>query len=60
MTTLEKEFPDVHSKLTKQADAEKLFMQFMQAMRLPEGDYYDGTVDAKLKKIYIDGVKYGF
>ena len=60
MTTLEKQFPDVHSKLTKQADAENLFMQFMQVMRSPEGDYYDGTLDIKLKKLYEDGVGYGF
>ena len=60
MTTLEKQFPDVHSKLTKQADAEKLFMQFMQVMRSPEDDYYDGTLDIKLKKLYEDGVGYGF
>ncbi len=60
MTTLEKEYPEVHSKLTKQADAEKLFMQFMQVMRSPEGDYYDGTLDIKLKKLYEDGVGYGF
>ena len=60
MTTLEKQFPDVHSKLTKQADAENLFMQFMQVMRSPEDDYYDGTLDIKLKKLYEDGVGYGF
>lgn len=60
MTTLEKQFPDVHSKLTKQADAENLFMQFMQVMRSPEDDYYDGTLDIKLKKLYKDGVGYGF
>lgn len=60
MTTLEKEYPEVHSKLTKQADAEKLFMQFMQVMRSPEDDYYDGTLDIKLKKLYEDGVGYGF
>ena len=60
MTTLEKQFPDVHSKLTKQADAEKLFMQFMRVMRSPEDDYYDGALDIKLKKLYEDGVGYGF
>ena len=60
MTALEKQFPDVHSKLTKQADAENLFMQFMQVMRSPEDDYYDGTLDIKLKKLYKDGVGYGF
>ena len=42
------------------ADAEKLFMQFMQVMRSPEDDYYDGTLDIKLKKLYEDGVGYGF
>ena len=42
------------------ADAEKLFMQFMDVMRSPEGHYYDGTLDIKLKKLYEDGVGYGF
>jgi hypothetical protein len=60
MTTLEKQFPDVHSRLTKQADAEKLFESFMEVMRSPEADYYDGTLDIKLKKLYEDGVEYGF
>ena len=32
MTTLEKEYPEVHSKLTKQADAEKLFQRYMKLM----------------------------
>lgn len=60
MTTLEEEFPSIHKSLMMKADAEKLFKQFMQAMRSPEGDYYDGTLDIKLKKLYEDGVEYGF
>jgi len=60
MTTLEKEFPDIHKSLMMKADAEKLFMQFMDVMRSPEGHYYDGTLDIKLKKLYEDGVGYGF
>ena len=60
MTTLEKEFLDLHKSLMMKADAEKLFMQFMQVMRSPEDDYYDGTLDIKLKKLYEDGVGYGF
>jgi len=60
MTTLEKEFPDMHKSLMMKADAEKLFMQFMQVMRSPEDDYYDGTLDIQLKKLYEDGMEYGF
>jgi len=60
MTTLEKEFPDIHKSLMMKADAEKLFMQFMQVMRSPEDDYYDGTLDIQLKKLYEDGMEYGF
>jgi hypothetical protein len=60
MTTLEKQFPDVHSKLTRQADAEKLFESFMKLMNSPPDDYYDGTLDIKLKELYQDGKKYGF
>mgnify|MGYP001190015986 CR=1 FL=1 len=41
-------------------DSRKLFVEFMQIMRSPEGDYYDGTLDIKLKKLYEDGEKYGF
>ena len=60
MTTLEEEFPSIHKSLMMKADAEKLFKQFMQVMRSPEGDYYDGTLDIKLKKLYEDGMEYGF
>tara|TARA_R110000824_G_scaffold42896_9_gene125739 strand:+ start:445 stop:627 length:183 start_codon:yes stop_codon:yes gene_type:complete len=41
-------------------DGRKLFMEFMEVMRSPEADYYDGTLDIKLKKLYEDGVEYGF
>jgi hypothetical protein len=35
-------------------------MKFMEVMRSPEADYYDGTLDVKLKKLYEDGMEYGF
>jgi hypothetical protein len=35
-------------------------MEFMEVMRSPEADYYDGTLDIKLKKLYEDGMEYGF
>lgn len=41
-------------------DGRKLFMEFMQVMRSDESDYYDGTLDIKLKKLYEDGLEYGF
>ena len=40
-------------------DGRKLFMEFME-VRSPEADYYDGTLDIKLKKLYEDGMEYGF
>tara|TARA_X000001382_G_scaffold105310_1_gene80497 strand:- start:50 stop:223 length:174 start_codon:yes stop_codon:yes gene_type:complete len=57
MTTLEKEFPDIHKNLIIKADAEKLFMQFMEVMRQPCST---ATLDIKLKKLYQDGMGYGF
>ena len=60
MTELQQAFPEVHSKLMRQADAEKLFKSFMKIMNSPPGDYYDGTLDIKLKALYEDGQKYGF
>ena len=41
-------------------DGRKLFIEFMDLMRSPESDYYDGTLDIKLKKLYEDGLEYGF
>jgi len=41
-------------------DGRKPFMEFMEVMRSPEADYYDGTLDIKLKKLYEDGMEYGF
>mgnify|MGYP001599137060 FL=1 len=41
-------------------DGLKMFIEFMQIMRSPEKDYYDGTLDIKLKKLYEDGMEYGF
>jgi len=60
MTELQQDFPEVHGKLTRQADAEKLFESFMKLMNSPPDDYYDGTLDIKLKALYEDGQKYGF
>jgi len=47
---------DEHTK----NDGRKLFIEFMGLMRSPESDYYDGTLDIKLKKLYEDGKRYGF
>ena len=41
-------------------DGLKMFIEFMQIMRSPECEYYDGTLDIKLKKLHEDGEKYGF
>jgi len=41
-------------------DGRKLFIEFMGLMRSPEGDYHDGTLDIKLKKLYEDGLEHGF
>ena len=41
-------------------DGRELFIEFMQIMRSPECDYYDGTLDIKLKKLHEDGEKHGF
>jgi hypothetical protein len=60
MTELQQAFPEVHSKLMRQADAEKLFESFMKIMSSPPDTYYDGTLDNKLKTLYEDGQKYGF
>ncbi len=57
MTTLEKEYPEVHRKLTRQADAEKLFESFMEVMSQPCST---ATLDIQLKKLYEDGMEYGF
>jgi len=59
MTTLEKEYPEVHSKLTKQADAEKLFKRYMKLMGT-SSLHFSGEIDTKLKELYLDGKKYGF
>jgi len=59
MTTLEKQYPDVHSKLTKQADAEKLFQRYMKLMGT-SSLHFSGEIDTKLKELYQDGKKYGF
>ena len=60
MTELQQAFPEVHSKLMRQADAEKLFTSFMKIMNSPPDDYYDGTLDIKLKTLHEDGQKFGF
>ena len=57
MTTLEKEYPEVHRKLTRQADAEKLFESFMEVMSQPCST---AILDIQLKKLYEDGMEYGF
>jgi hypothetical protein len=57
MTTLEKEYPEVHRKLARQADAEKLFESFMEVMSQPCST---ATLDIQLKKLYEDGMEYGF
>ena len=59
MTTLEKEYPEVHSKLTKQADAERLFNRYMDLMGT-SSLHFSGEIDTKLKELYLDGKKYGF
>lgn len=59
MTTLEKQYPEVHSKLTRQADAEKLFESFMKMMGTSKL-HFSGEIDTKLKELYQDGKKYGF
>ena len=41
-------------------DSRKLFVEFMQIMRSPEGDYCYVPLDIKLKKLYEDGEQYGF
>ena len=53
MTTLEKQYPEVHSKLTKQADAEKLFKSFMKMMGTSKL-HFSGEIDTKLKELYQD------
>lgn len=57
MTELQQAFPEVHSKLTRQADAEKLFESFMEVMSQPCST---ATLDIQLKKLYEDGMEYGF
>jgi|TARA_R110000851_G_scaffold269068_1_gene421730 hypothetical protein len=59
MTTLEKQYPEVHSKLTRQADAEKLFKSFMKMMGTSKL-HFSGEIDTKLKELYQDGKRYGF
>lgn len=59
MTTLEKQYPEVHSKLTRQADAEKLFESFMKMMGTSKL-HFSGEIDTKLKELYQDGKRYGF
>tara|TARA_R110000803_G_scaffold208460_1_gene277148 strand:+ start:1115 stop:1291 length:177 start_codon:yes stop_codon:yes gene_type:complete len=54
-----KSTPEVNSKLTRQADAEKLFDSFMKMMGTAEL-HFTGKIDIKLKELYQDGKKYGF
>lgn len=59
MIELEKQYPEVHSKLARQADAEKLFERYMNIMGT-SSLHFSGLRDAKLKELYQDGKKYGF
>ena len=59
MTTSEKKYPEVHRKLTKQSDAEKLFKRYMKMMGT-SSLHFSGEIDTKLKELYLDGKKYGF
>jgi len=59
MTELQQAFPEVHSKLMRQADAEKLFESFMKMMGTSKL-HFSGEIDTKLKELYQDGKKYGF
>ena len=50
----------MNDSLIKNYDGAKLFTDFMELMRSPEKDYYDGTLDIKLKTLYENGQNFGF
>lgn len=50
----------MNDSLIKNYDGARLFADFMELMRSPEKDYYDGTLDIKLKTLYENGQNFGF
>jgi len=50
----------MNDSLIKNYDGAKLFADFMELMKSPEEDYYDGTLDIKLKTLYENGQDSGF
>ena len=52
-------YTTVSEEISKK-DGRSLFKRFMEIMDSPPKDYYDGTLDIKLKALEEDGKELGF